>query len=373
MSHRAALLIARLAARLLPAPLRGWGRAMVAETEAIHGRLAALRFALGCVGCAARARAGFHLWKGDGTMMNLLGGRPRRLAMLCAISATGLGLAWMAVAGAPARYLAVNLIALLLGLAAAAVLSRAGDVRRGVVDLMLATLLLLTALAGVSAGGVTRWVAVGGILLQPTLVLLPILALRFASGRNRLSTLAILLAALALALQPDRALAGALAAAMAVLAMLRPERSVLVALAGAGAAFAAALLRPDLSPAMPFVDQILFSAFTVHVLAGLAVVAGAALLLVPAAAGLLRDPDNRVAYAVFGAIWLAVIVAAMLGNYPTPAVGYGGSAILGYLVSLLSLPMRAETALAKRDHAAARPEEDAEASFRAGLPIGATA
>jgi hypothetical protein len=35
-----------------------------------------------------------------------------------------------------------------------------------------------------------------------------------------------------------------------------------------------------------------------------------------------------------------VIVAAALGNYPTPLVGYGGSAIIGYVVSLLGLPPR---------------------------------
>lgn len=31
-------------------------------------------------------------------------------------------------------------------------------------------------------------------------------------------------------------------------------------------------------------------------------------------------------------------MAAALGNYPTPIVGYGGSAIMGYALSLLALP-----------------------------------
>jgi cell division protein FtsW (lipid II flippase) len=37
-----------------------------------------------------------------------------------------------------------------------------------------------------------------------------------------------------------------------------------------------------------------------------------------------------------------VIAAAAIGNYPTPLVGYGGSAILGYLLSaaLLSASTR---------------------------------
>lgn len=345
MRRLLATLIVGLAARLLPAPSRGWGRAMAAEVRAIDGDGAALGFAFGCLGSALR-EAVHH--PSDPTpaeeeaMIDFEVPRPRRLAILCAVSATGLGLAWMGLAGAPPRYLAVNATALLLGLLAVAVLGRAGDVGKGIVNLMLAILLLLTALTGVSAEGVTRWVPVGGILLQPALLLLPILALRFGRTRDPVSTLAILIAALALALQPDRAMAGALAATLAVLAAFRPQRNVLIALAAAWAGFAATLLRPDPSPAMPFVDQIFFSAFTVHMLAGLAVAAGAVLMLVPALAGLVGGGECRVAHAAFGAMWGVVILAALLGNYPTPLVGYGGSAILGYLVSLLGLPPRVE-------------------------------
>lgn len=32
------------------------------------------------------------------------------------------------------------------------------------------------------------------------------------------------------------------------------------------------------------------------------------------------------------------MMAAALGNYPTPIVGYGGSAVIGYVFSLLALP-----------------------------------
>ena len=35
----------------------------------------------------------------------------------------------------------------------------------------------------------------------------------------------------------------------------------------------------------------------------------------------------------FGIAWLAVAVFAIIGNYPTPLVGYGSSAILGYFLS----------------------------------------
>ena len=41
---------------------------------------------------------------------------------------------------------------------------------------------------------------------------------------------------------------------------------------------------------------------------------------------------------MFGVVWLGTVVAAALGNYPTPVVGYGGSAILGYSMCLSLIP-----------------------------------
>ena len=365
---RAARAIVRLAAGLLPAEHHAWGRAMEAEIVAIEGAGPAFGFALGCLAAALRTAAHVHILrlsggdKGENEMAGDKGGllrHPRRVAGLCALAATGLGLFYMAMAGAPARYLAVNGTALVLGFLAVAVLGRVGDVRRGIVDLMLAGALLLTALFGLSAGGVTRWLSVGGILLQPGFFLLPILALRFAGSRDGLSAVAVSLAALALALQPDRALAGALAAGMAALAVAQPERNVFIALAAAAAGLMATLLRGDPSDAVPYVDQVFASSFAVHPLAGLAVWAGAGLLLLPALVGLARAGEDRALHGVFGALWFAVIVAAMLGNYPAPLVGYGASAIFGYLFSLLGLPARgqSEAVAPARDTDAAATEE----------------
>jgi hypothetical protein len=98
------------------------------------------------------------------------------------------------------------------------------------------------------------------------------------------------------------------------------------------------LARADNLPAAPYVDQILYTAFDVHAAAGAAVLAGSALLLIPAIIGWKRDAACCAPYAVFGAIWFAALIAAALGNYPTPVVGYGGSAIVGYVLSLWSLP-----------------------------------
>ncbi|HST36992.1 MAG TPA: hypothetical protein VLK25_10245 [Allosphingosinicella sp.] len=349
---------------------------MAAELAVIERPGAALAFAFGCLAAALRQTMAFPRHSNRGTSVMHQGNNvlrhPRRLAALCAIGATGLGLAYMWAARAPSSYLAVNAAALAIGLLAAGVLTEAGRLWRaapGAVGVALAGLILLTSLFGVSADGATRWISAGGILLQPALFVIPIVALGFARLRDAISLFAILIAALALALQPDRAMAGALAAGMAALALVRRDRVVLVALGGALAAFTATLARADASSVVPFVDQVFYSSFDAHPLAGFAVLAGAILMLVPAVAGYIYDSSHRAIYAVFGAVWLAVILAAALGNYPTPLVGYSGSAILGYLISLMGLPPRPATRSIGQDGATVRSESKDHQSFpRAVLP-----
>jgi hypothetical protein len=335
--------IACLAAIILPARLREWGRAMVVETKGIEQTGAALSYALGCLRTALSHLLPFRPAEKESSMPFSTTGHPRRLGAFCATGAVMLGIGYMAAAGAPASYLAMNGAALLLGLLALGVMGSAeelGRMPRGLVVIVLAGLLLFVSLWGVSAGGVTRWVAVGGVLLQPSLLLVPVLVLNFVRSPNIGSAFGILVMALALALAPDRAMTAALLAGLVAFALLRRGRIALAAMIAAALGFTAAVVRDDPSPAMPFVDQIFFSAFRVHPIAGLALVAGAALMLVPAILGFVRDPANRPTYAAFGAVWLTVIVAAALGNYPTPLVGYGGSAILGYFISLSGLPKR---------------------------------
>lgn len=267
---------------------------------------------------------------------------PRSVGLACAIAATGLGLLYMAAAGAPTLYLAVNALSLVLGLALFAVIpptALASRIAGGAVVLF-GGMLLATALFGVSVEGASRWIRVAGLSLQISLVVLPAMLVAFARARGLLATSGMILAAVALALQPDRAMAGVLAAALAVLTMYRRDRWVVSTLALAVAGFATTLVRADSLPAVPFVDQILYTSFQVHPLAGLAVLGGALLLVVPAIAGLWTDLENGEVYAAFGTLWLGMVVAAALGNYPTPLVGYGGSAILGYALSLSFMPRR---------------------------------
>ena len=267
----------------------------------------------------------------------------RYAVLWCGFVATALGLGYMVAGGAPVTYLLMNAAALAIGLAAVAVLSQQPlRVSAGAMCLGLTAALLTSLLFGTTVEGATRWLRLGNITVQPSLVLLPVLTLTFAKARDWVGAISVSIAALVLALQPDRAMSAALAAGLLTLAIMRPDPRTLTATIAAAAGFATAMLRPDTQGAMPFVDRILMTSFDVHPIAGIAVISGSLILLMPALISLRQSGSDSAVHAVFGAVWMAIVAAAALGNYPTPLVGYGGSAILGYL--LCSLPFRSRTA-----------------------------
>ena len=342
---------------VLPASLKPWGLAVRYEASAIPDDTKALMFTLGCV-CGLMPRAltsrllkPFVSLAGESapysegsTIMNMFDAtirRPRTLGTVCAISAVVLGVVYMVIAGAPARYLGVNIGALAIGLSTLGLLDRTavtGQRWTDRVSIVMAITMLGTALFGSEVDGAARWVNLGGVAIQPSLILMPAMLVTFSRVRSVLATVSIIAAAAAMALQPDRAMAGMLALCLASLAIMRPDRHVWVSLAASLVSFVATLVRPDRLPAVPYVDQILYSSFDIHIVAGIAVLGGMTILLVPAIVGWSRDAGNRTIYCAFGTVWLAAIIAAALGNYPTPTVGYGGSAIIGYVLSLLALP-----------------------------------
>ncbi|MFN3669384.1 MAG: hypothetical protein ACK4VY_08765 [Brevundimonas sp.] len=349
--NRLSDLVFMAVARLLPPALRPWGLAAAREAESLPRPREALRFAFGCLvwatGEAVRFRISNVKRQGEELMDLINGPGPRGAAVLGGVGAISLGLAYMAAAGAPPAYLMINAGALAFGLVVLAILALAdkrGHLPAGPVNLLLGLALLAVSVWGVSAGGVTRWAALGPLVIQPGFMVLPLMAVLFARSRDSLSLAGLAVAALALALQPDRGMAGALAAGLTLLALMRPDRRTIAAAAAALVGLGATLAQPDRSPAMPFVDQILYSAFALHPLAGAAVVLGSVLLLLPVLAARRASGSEAPAYVVFGAFWAGIILAAALGNYPTPLVGYGGSAIVGYLLGLVVFARRAPAA-----------------------------
>lgn len=340
------------AARLLPSHMSSWAHAMKCELAAIPGDRVALVFALGCLRAVlslaiiARLEAAriFLFPPAHPTWsfldMNGISARPRLLGLICGTAAVGIGIAYMLAAGAPSRYLLVNGAALVLGIVAWLTLGKVAGSRlagAGTVVLALAVSMLLTALFGVAADGASRWVSVGPLSLQVSLIVLPVMVVLYARRPDVIGTAGTIVASLALAAQPDRAMAGVLLTGLLGVLFAAPNRGAILAAAAAALAFGWTLLTPDTLPASPYVDRILYTAFDVHPFAGLAVVVGALALVVPAAIGAMKGASERSAVLAFGGCWSGVVAAAALGNYPTPLVGYSGSAVLGYLLSVALL------------------------------------
>jgi cell division protein FtsW (lipid II flippase) len=173
--------------------------------------------------------------------------------------AVGLGAVYLAAAQAPWVYIVVNGTAFVLGVIAYAALVRwgkGGATGSGAIVLALAVALVATALFGVSADGATRWIRVGSLGVQVSLLFLPLMIVAFARHRDAAGTAGLIVAALAMALQPDRAMAGVLAASLLTLAILRFDIRVGMALVAAVIGFAVTLVRPDTSQASPWVDGV---------------------------------------------------------------------------------------------------------------------
>jgi hypothetical protein len=354
---RLASLVCGLIAGLLPPKLQGWADAIRIEVSEIENDTQALIYALDSLWSLAWRFVAFHAlriagaiagperpsYEGPASLMHLDRWQttPRAVGVLCAVGATALGLAFMIMGGAPLAYLAVNSSALVVGLLLLASLNPSGansDRWLGLMVLAAGLSLAATALFGLQVEGATRWVKLGPMPLQPGLVLTPMMIIAFVGLRSATAAFGLMAAAFALALQPDRAMSATLAAGMLALVLSRRDPLTVLVTIVSITGFAVTLLRPDTGQAVPFVDQVIFAAFDVHVLAGLAVAGGLALLMLPALAGLRFRGALREASLAFSAVWATVVAAAALGNYPTPLVGYSGAAILGYVLSLAMLP-----------------------------------
>ena len=158
----------------------------------------------------------------------------------CATVSVALGAAYTYAAGAPSHYLLVNFSALAAGLLAASIVRSALVLNQQVVGtftVAVGLVLLATALVGHGVDGASRWVRIAGISFQPSLILLPLVVVLFAGNRSWLSSTGLLLAGAALAFQPDRAVAGALTAALAVQWVYRRDAWVTLSVIGAGLPF----------------------------------------------------------------------------------------------------------------------------------------
>lgn len=262
-------------------------------------------------------------------------------ALAGAAAAVGAGCALLAALGAPPRMMLVNGAALLVGLAGVAAIwtsCRGGATERaGDVALLVASALLpLTALAGPEASGVARWLVVGGLTLQPAMIVVPVIVLGLVLRPSPMRTAAALVAALGLAMQPDPGGAAMLLFGLVALMLVKEHRraSDLAGVFGAAIGVAVAQARTVALPPVPFVEQVIPDALRAGALTAILALAATLLLFAPAIARPLRAANLA-----FLGVWLAAVAMALLGPYPTPVIGFGGSSVLGFVLSagLLSL------------------------------------
>lgn len=253
-----------------------------------------------------------------------------RLTLPLLLPALG-GLAYLVAFGAPARLIAVNAGALVLGLLWAALVPLPSQpVARRAIAVVCAALLFLPVLVGPEVGGVSRWLRAGPVLVHSGTLLLPLIAV-MAAGERRIGPLLLALAAAALVRQPDAAALAGLAAVAAVLAAThRSPGFALVAAAGAGLA-ALTFGRGTLEPQV-FTEGVLAHVWHSAPLFALVL---AALLFVAAPLILLRSPRIPRPEALALAVLLASLGAmASLAPFPYPLIGYGAAPILGLALAL---------------------------------------
>lgn len=255
--------------------------------------------------------------------------------LVWAALAVGAGCALLVTLGAPPRMPIVNGAALLIGLLGVAALvacrRHGASARSGDIALLIASALIpLTALVGPQADGVARWLAIGGLTIQPALIVIPLVTVGLALHPSMLRSASAVVAAVGLALQPDPG--GALILLLGIVVLMR-EKGCHMAGTWVAAITAAICLRVAIVgdvalPPVPFVEHVLPDAFQAGPLSALLASAAILLMLAPALARPVRAP-----HLAFLAVWIAALTAALLGPYPTPVVGFGGSAILGFVVS----------------------------------------
>ncbi len=239
------------------------------------------------------------------------------------------GLGYLAVFGAPKSYMLVNAAALLVGAIWAMIgwLPKAESLARGGTIALIA-LMALTLRIGPEVNGITRWFSLGGFTLHVGLAVIPVLAV--LSARDDLLGPFILLLALAIAaFQPDAASTLALTGAAFGLALANFDRRV-GAVGGLGLfATAWAALLHNLAP-QPFVERVLAELWSASPFAAFVLAAS----LIASLALILRAPlPAPPRFALAGAL-AGFIVAALLGDYPTPLIGYGAASIIGLGLAL---------------------------------------
>ncbi|MFG6412287.1 hypothetical protein ACG02S_00095 [Roseateles sp. DC23W] len=341
----ASRLLMGAAARLLSARHGAWAQAMQAEAKAIEDEREALAFAWGCLCTAlghafASARAGL--------------GQVHHFGVLACSATVLLGCVYMHRAGAPSHYVWINLLSLAFALVTFRLLPlqrlQADELLRAKASFAMGAALLVLS-SGPMFTGAVAWLRLGSLPLNLAWLLLP--PLLVAADVRRLPAArgwalgGLLMACLALALMADVALMGLAAVVLSVLAW-RDRSTALALLAWVTAVMALHVGQRWQTPeALDFVDRVLIGGMDRSLAIGLAL---ALLQLLPLGPAL----RYRGAH-IHGLVWGLLVALSLPGWLPSPLVGFGGSFICAYVLSLaLMSEGSAERPAARRWHVSLR-------------------
>ena len=324
LARRLLMLMVR---RLLGAQQSDWAHAMQAEVAAAGSDREALAFAWGCLWAAlghsfAAARGGLAQVHNVGVLS-------------CAVAVLA-GCAFMHSAGAPGHFVWMNLLSMVFAIATFYLLPhrrlRAEALLRAKLAFALGALLLIAGV-GLADTGASAWLQIGPVTLNLPWLLLPALLLasdvQAQSAARPWAVGGLLMACSTLALQADPVLLGLVAAVLAVRA--RRQRNIASALLALAASAMAAYVTPSWQApqALAFVDQVVHRGFDQSEFMGLGLVLMQLLPLWPA----LQHREAR----QHGLVWGLLMVLSLPGWLPSPLVGFAGSFIVGYVLSLVVL------------------------------------
>ncbi|WP_428509790.1 hypothetical protein [Roseateles sp.] len=382
---------------LMPKAQAPWAQAMAAELDEIRAAGAACSFAFGCLALALKLRllsnwqsaaasakrmTGAFVYRGlSGRLLkpmhtHMHEASVARIGAASACLAVLVGGVFMATTGAPKAWPWMNGLSLAFALASLALLPKQGlqtDQRlRDRLCLLLGSLLLASCALEAREGLNGRWLQLGPVSVQLVWLLVPSLLLlsnrpagQAQASRHLGSGLGLLLAIAALWAQTEPMWL----LLMGLMLLLRSaRRSEPQAAHQANALLAClALLAAGLSSQhwqMPssqaFVDQVLLQAWSHSpqpLLTGLML---AALLL-------LVLPGWRHRHArEHSLLWAGLLLMSLPGLLPTPLLGMGGSAILGYVLSLAAVsgPEPGPQAPSKAAHTPRHRREPHQAPWR---------
>lgn len=269
------------------------------------------------------------------------------LAASALVAAVASGLLAFRIGDAPAIYLSINAVSLVLALIAMFAVPAGRPGGRGatrgatwVVALCL-TGMAATLVSDFDLDGVRRWLSVGPVRLHAALLLLPAMLAALPRLPDGWKLASVTAAAAVVLLQPDFASALALGAGF-IASHWRRWREPLIA-AGYGVVVLCAIVgafRNDPLAPVRFVENMVADSWMLH--PGLGMLILAALLFAVAAPVWAKAYHKNSALGVSGA-WAGFTAASLIGAYPTPLVGYGAAAILGYglaIAALRGLPAR---------------------------------